>query len=220
MELLQGNPLNAFTDDQTLSVVFIFRMIGLFRLKMLDELQQENSAVLAIEESNLLTHLTGMETVIDADKGGMGTFLGYLRPSTTSFRVDTVVSLQLLYVEVKVVTGHGDEALNLLYLLKQWLSSPPSPEDSATASTHTNTSARADSSSGRSVGDRVIMWKWKVVWSLVNVLLRQRLWRQGIKEMISMLDEVQRLKTECSTPPGSEGESKPLIHTSRVVCET
>ena len=186
MELLQGNPLNAFTADQTLSVVFIFRMIGLFRLKMLDELQQETCAVLAIEESKLLTQVTGVDTVVEADKAGLGTFLGFLRPSSVTFRVDTIVSLQLLFVEVKVVTGHGDEALNLLYMLKQWLSSAPSDlEDVGTLP--------SEDSNG---DNRVVMWKWKVIWSLVNVLLRQRLWRQGLKEMISMLDEVQRLTTE------------------------
>ena len=181
MELLQGNPMNAFAEDQSLSVVFTFRMIGLFRLKMLDELQQETCAVLALEESKLLSHLTGRETVVEAEKGGVGTFLGYPRPSVDSFRVDNIVSLQLLFVEVKVVTGRGDEALNVLYMLKQWLSTP---EEGAIPA------AAADSA----VGSRVLMWKWKVIWSLVNVLLRQRLWRQGIKEMISMLDEVQRCK--------------------------
>lgn len=193
MELLQGNPMNAYADDQSLSVVFIFRMIGLFRLKMLDELQQETSTVLAIEESKLLTYLTGVDTVVEAEKGGMGTYLGFLRPSLAAFRVDTIVSLQLLFVEVKVVTGHGDEALNLLYMLKQWLSSPPSPDDSLTVGMDSNG------------GNRVTMWKWKVIWSLVNVLLRQRLWRQGIKEMIAMLDEVQVLKEEASLACSSAG---------------
>jgi hypothetical protein len=186
------NPMNAYAEDQSLSVVFTFRMIGLFRLKMLDELQQETSAVLAMEESKLLTHLTGVETVVETVRGGIGTFLGYPRPASDVFRVDNIVSLQLLFVEVKVVTGHGDEALNLLYMLKQWLSTPtPTP---TTTPADSATTAGSGLGTDMRVGSRVLMWKWKVSWCLINVLLRQRLWRQGIKEMITMLDEIQLLK--------------------------
>ena len=58
LELMQGNPLNAYGDDRaSLSVVFIFRLIGLFRMKMLDELQQESSAKRGVARA--LRHLGG-----------------------------------------------------------------------------------------------------------------------------------------------------------------
>mmetsp|Transcript_36274 Transcript_36274/g.67602 ORF Transcript_36274/g.67602 Transcript_36274/m.67602 type:complete len:433 (-) Transcript_36274:694-1992(-) len=179
-ELMQGNTLNAYQDGQEdLSVVFVMRMIGLFRLKLLDELQQDCSAVLAHEESKLLTLITGTEVVIEAEKGGLGTFLEYPRPPIDTYRVDNIVSLQLLFAEVKVVTGHGDEALNWLYMLKKWLSTPEDTSvDSATSSAWC----------------RAALWKWKVMWSIVNVLIRQRLWRQSIKEMLCIVQEMQQLK--------------------------
>jgi hypothetical protein len=196
LELMQGNPVDAYVDSQgSLSVIFIFRMMGLFRLKLLDELQLECCAVLAREESKLLTLITGSEVVIEAERGGSGAFLSYCRPPMNSFRVDNIVSLQLLFVEVKVVTGRGDEALNLLYMLKDWLSTPE--EDTAVQDGYSATCSRA------------MMWKWKVEWALINVLIRQRLWRQSIKEMLSIINNIQELN-EVSGDDG-EGSSHSLL---------
>lgn len=185
-ELLKVANLSPFRDDGSLSDIFVCRMKGLFRLKMLDELQQELMSVLAIEESKFLTHITGQENSIDTEQGGAGTFLSYCCPAADAFRVDNLVSLQLLFVEVKIVTGRGDEALQMLYLLKQWLSSTENENDK-NVNVHEN---------------RLNMWKWKVSWSLTNALIRQRLWRQGIKEMISLLDEINQANKMAS---GSSG---------------
>ena len=179
MELLKGNPQSAYADDSSLSVIFVFRMVGLFRLKMLDELQYETSSAMAIEESKLLTHLNGVDTDMDADQAGLGTFLQFPMPPLDSFCLDNIISLQLLLTEVKFVTGHSDEAVNLLYTLRKWL---------------TESENAKKLSSGDDQCSRCLMWKWKVMWSLINVLLRQRLWRQGIKEMLTLLRELHDMK--------------------------
>lgn len=185
LELMGGDSMNAFTEDGSLSVMFVSRMVGLFRLKMLDELQQEAAAALASEERRLVSYLSGSEGM-----GGDNTpsFLLFPRPAAGEWRgVDGLVALQLLMVEVKVVTGRGDEALQLLYTLKQWLADPA-----------------ADSSGHVSSGSREVMWRWKARWALVNVLLRQRLWREGIKEMVGMLREVKRERQGHGSSEGGE----------------
>lgn len=148
-------------EGSQLNIVFRLRMSAFFRLKMFDELLHEASTVLAFEEQQAHVLLQGIE-----------------RPKQGLFFSDKVLALQLLLIETRTMTGRGEEALQQLYSLRNWLCDNLSPNNN----------------------DQLLWWKWRVQWSIINTLSKQRQWRQTIYELQTILRDVQWKRSNLSAP--------------------
>lgn len=85
---------------------------------------------------------------------------------------DKILALQLLLIEARAMTGRGEEALQQLYSLRKWLCNNLPFHDVQ-------------------LSDEILWWKWRVQWSIINTLSKQRQWRQSIYELQSILRDVQ-----------------------------
>ena len=148
-----------------ISLLMKYRWEGQFRLKMFDELTQEVGKVLSLEQARL-----------DANRIDISS-------STTSSSFlpqETVILLQLLLAEVKIMTGRGDEALIELYDVKSALQQKLCDSQLAP------------------VGDGAIRsWLWRTRAAITNVLIRQRVWRHAVAELDDMCADIGTAIDEC-----------------------
>jgi hypothetical protein len=145
-------------DECAFSVAFKLRAVALFRLKMFDELANELGLALQKIESV-------MGDSEDSDKANI----------TRS--TEKIIALQLLLIEVRAMTGRGEDALTQLYSLQRWLCQ--------------QSELLWPSSYTVKIPHAALWWKWRVVWAVVNNLIKQRQWRQALRELQSLLREVQ-----------------------------
>lgn len=166
-------------EISSFNLVFRLRMIAFFRLKMFDELVQEAGVAIADEEnriSNLMNEVYNISQTTESH--------GFNLPKQGICNSDKVLALQLLLIEARTMTGRGEEALQQLYALRKWLSNEKSPIEWQPQ-----------------VNEEILWWKWRIQWSIINTLAKQRQWRQTIFELQSILRDVQwkRSKGESNT---------------------
>mmetsp|Transcript_3725 Transcript_3725/g.5771 ORF Transcript_3725/g.5771 Transcript_3725/m.5771 type:complete len:533 (-) Transcript_3725:97-1695(-) len=172
------------------NIAFRLRMIGLFRLKMFDELVQEAGAALTAEEARMSFKM---------GEGGLGI------PGQGPYNSDSVIALHLLLVEAKAMSGRGEEALYQLYLMRKWLcdeisfSHQPNEQQSEYAS------------------DEVLWWRWRIQWCIVNTLVKQRQWRRSIQEMIAVLADIKKRRNRVIDSEHSNLSSSCLLCAEVVV---
>jgi hypothetical protein len=170
-QLLASKDSSSFASESTqFNIVFRLRMTAYFRLKMFDELVQEASGVLAAEEHRI-SSLQNLHS---------GQF-SYDRPNQGVSNCDKLLALQLLLIEARAMTGRGEEALQQLFALRKWLCN-----DTLTSECQVN--------------DEILWWKWRIQWSIINTLSKQRQWRQTIYELQSLLRDVQWKRSQLATP--------------------
>lgn len=156
------------------SVTFQLRAVALFRLKMFDELAHEVGVALQAEE-----------ILVEGDDSS--------KNITLNRGLERVIALHLLLIEIKAMTGRGDEALSQLYGLQRWLLTCSSTEPVQQ------------------------WWKWRIVWAIVNNLVKQRQWRQAIRELKALLESVHKSRF-ADLPAMAKGEilSAEVIITCRI----
>jgi hypothetical protein len=153
------------------NLVFRLRMTAYFRLKMFDELVQEATAVLGTEEQRITNLL----------KAQSGNICGYDRPHQGVLNSDKLLALQLLLIEARAMTGRGEEALQQLYALRKWLC-----DDLSEVNILEN--------------EEILWWKWRIQWSIINTLSKQRQWRQALFELQTILRDVQWKRSQLESP--------------------
>lgn len=145
-------------DEYAFSVTFKLRAVALFRLKMFDELSVEVSMILQKAEFDF-------GNCKDGNKDSIARC------------ADKIIALQLLLIEVKTMTGRGEDAMNQLYSLQRWLGRQSEfiwpPTTSANKS------------------QVPLWWKWRIIWAIINNLVKQRQWRQSLRELQSLLRDIQ-----------------------------
>lgn len=170
-QLLASKDSSSFANEGTqFNIVFRLRMTAYFRLKMFDELVQEASSVLASEEQRI-------SSIQNRQSAGFS----YDRPNQGVGNCDKLLALQLLLIEARAMTGRGEEALQQLFALRQWLCDDNSTDESP-------------------VNDEILWWKWRVQWSIINTLSKQRQWRQTIFELQTILRDVQWKRSQLVHP--------------------
>jgi hypothetical protein len=169
-QLLASKDLSFGSEGTQFNIVFRLRMTAYFRLKMFDELVQEASSVLLSEEQRI-------STLQNLHSGN----LSYDRPNQGVCNCDKLLALQLLLIEARAMTGRGEEALQQLFALRKWLCN-----DNLTNNFQVN--------------DEILWWKWRIQWSIINTLSKQRQWRQTIFELQTILRDVQWKRSQLSPP--------------------
>jgi hypothetical protein len=106
---------------------------------------------------------------------------GYDRPHQGVCNSDKVLALQLLLIEARAMTGRGEEALQQLYALRKWLC-----DDLSDVEILEN--------------DEILWWKWRIQWSIINTLSKQRQWRQTLFELQTTLRDVQWKRSQLESP--------------------
>ncbi len=142
--------------DQERSHLSALRYEGLFRLKMYDEMSIE------ITQSFLDANLTLSDSF----------------PVVESMhQLDLFVSLQLLTLEVKLMSGHGQDALESLNKQFNWLE---------------NRLKNVDGSDS-SLRCRETYWKWHTNCHIINNYIRCRNWKSAIRAMRDLTVELKTL---------------------------
>ena len=157
--------------DDPFSAAFTFRATALYRLKLFDELAHEVTRALQHQESLLEQCTINDDNILPFS-------------STT----EKVVALHLLLIEVKSMTGRGEESLAQLYTLETWLSG------------YTPRTLPV-----------ILWWKWRITWAIINNLVKQRLWRQAIRELQILLADIR------DTQKGAEQSAEPLLAAAEVI---
>lgn len=159
---------NSNNEGTSFNLVFRLRMVAFFRLKMFDELVQEAGVIITAEEQRISSLISQSTSAQSADG------VGFDRPRQGICNSDKVLALQLLLIEARTMTGRGEEALQQLYAIRKWLSNEKSVLEWQSQ-----------------VYEEILWWKWRVQWSIINTLAKQRQWRQTIFELQSILRDVQ-----------------------------
>lgn len=167
-KLLHSKDFMSNNEGSSFNLVFRLRMIAFFRLKMFDELVQEASILITTEEQRITSLINQTNTSKSIDN------IGFDRPQQGIYNSDKVLALQLLLIEARTMTGRGEEALQQLYALRKWLSNEKSLTEWQSQ-----------------VNEEILWWKWRIQWSIINTLSKQRQWRQTIFELQSILRDVQ-----------------------------
>ena len=175
--LLHSKDSNINNEGTSFNLVFRLRMIAFFRLKMFDELVQEAGVIIAAEEqrvSNLMHQQQQQQQQQQSFSSQLSDGNGFDRPKQGICNSDKVLALKLLLIEARTMTGRGEEALQQLYAIRKWLSNEKSLLEWQSQ-----------------INDEILWWKWRIQWSIINTLAKQRQWRQTIFELQSILRDVQ-----------------------------
>lgn len=113
---------------------------------------------------------------------------------------EKAIALRLLSIEIKIMTGNVGDAMEQLYVLKKFL--------------NTKVIELRDGMDSAAAAEIAQWWCWRVRWSIINGLLRQRLWRQSIVELSDMLHDMPTLFL-CEDDSGSR--IKFLLHSEIII---
>lgn len=161
-----NNMINNFTVD--IPLLLKLRWEGLFHCKMFDEILLEVG-----KEADSIHKVT-------LDKSNYN--------STCN---DVSILLHILLSEVKVMTGHADDALRELYKIKEDLLPFTSGHETVD-----------------NAAKHVLLRRTNT--SIINALIRQRLWRRAISELQIMLESTEKLLEQLSYQ-----DTSPSILTTR-----
>lgn len=153
------------------------RLQGLFRLKMLDELVEEAAVVLS------------MQAQFPLDSSLEGLSDGAPHPM---FDAGTTVALHMLLLEVKLLTGRNEEAMEQQSILRNKLSAVVRAVDM-----HGGAAPVAENAARLSIRSDDIQrysWYWKVFACIINTSVRLRLWRHAVAELSRLLSETKALR--------------------------
>mmetsp|Transcript_32080 Transcript_32080/g.46239 ORF Transcript_32080/g.46239 Transcript_32080/m.46239 type:complete len:558 (-) Transcript_32080:59-1732(-) len=140
-------------ENNKLNIVFQYRFEGLFRMKLYDDLLHEVGEILTDEELKLQSHIT---TSVN-------------KPSDLNNKHCLSFSLRLYIVEVKLMTGRSQEALEHLSRMRRWLQQE----------------IKSDTA------NPLEYWLWQVKLHEVNAHIRLRNWKVVTQELKSLIDETQ-----------------------------
>jgi len=113
------------TPEHLFDSITCMRFEGLFRMKLFDELSAEIQSILTSNETNTIDPSDLLSTTSASS-------ISLLQPPTTATTIETsllsnyinynlTISLRLLLINIKLITGRTQEALELLYILKNWI---------------------------------------------------------------------------------------------------
>jgi len=175
------------------SIMTALRYESLFRLKMYDEMNIEIN--LALEDIDITVFTSSFEQ--DTPQNNIKLI----------HKMDFFVSMQLLLHEVKLMSGHGQDALESLTQLLKWLNirlqqpqpqpepvepelsslsiiSPPTPPPSTSSATTATISKHT-------LRSRELYWKWHTHCHMVNNYIRCRNWKQALRLLRDMTIDVK-----------------------------
>lgn len=172
------------TTNGSLTLVIKLRLEGLFRMKMFDDIILETNKIILAEEARLeplyLSNFN-QDTVLDCDLS---------------------IAMKVLLYDVTAMTGHYDEAMENLFVLKDSLLK------------HCKYT-KPDLAKSNIVNIRNIdFWLWRVRSTIVNAATRQRQWRIAVNELLSMISDLHQLRNDYSTKNSDniiDVISKPLV---------
>ena len=112
------------TPEHLFDSITCMRFEGLFRMKLFDELSAEIQSILTSNESNTIDPSDLLSTKSASS-------ISLLQPPTTTtietsllsnyINYNLTISLRLLLINIKLITGRIPEVLELLYILKNWI---------------------------------------------------------------------------------------------------
>ena len=190
--ILIPNANNANSNEMkrvlVMSPVLKLRLEGLFRLKLFDEVIEEINS--ALTNASNLTSLPSSTSAISPTSSDQSSHEPIRCNITQEMKYaaviphldfDTLMILNMMTIEVRLVTGRTEEAMEELGLLKQQLYIDPMKVKEIK----------------QSEWSRILKgyyWYWVVVMSLCNACCRQRQWRICITELTNMLKDIVQLR--------------------------
>lgn len=176
-------------DESIISIKTRLRLEGLFRLKMFDELSYEVGSILTAERARLKEKKERLQNQTSVKENEV--------PNN-----NTVYAMELLLVEVAVMTGNGETGFQILHQLRQKLeeemieltkmtinTSPSSPSLPPSISSPSPTTPATSTSMSVSSSQ---WWSWRVSSSIINAAIRQRLWRIAVPELSDLLKSIKK----------------------------
>lgn len=191
--IVTSNKLNDGSSKKlVLSPVLSLRLEGLFRLQMFDEVIEEihntiTSATSLLSPESLSTAGATASTRTSTFGGNVN--MGLLSNpkyasvlSMTDF--NTQMILNMLLIEVRLLTGRSEDALQELYAIREQV--------------YVDVDSVANASVEMSPPEvqlclEKFYWFWTVSCTILSTICRQRQWRLAVTEFTKMITEIQKL---------------------------
>ena len=189
-EMLKDYDLSKVPLNSDLRTLLFYRLEGLFRMKMFDELATDVGKFISIFE--------------DAKRSLEGPAIDK-NLVTIDKRIcsHVIISLKVLFAEVKFSTGRGEEAVEQLYILRDIL---------------------LDEASELGITKKIVtFWVLKVNSCIINMLIRQRQWKTVITHLHILLLQVKNARSKAAFEADDEylarSEIITLCRLSRVMLQ-
>jgi hypothetical protein len=152
-------------NKSLLSPLHQLRFEGLFKLKLYDDLAQEVSSILSFHNCEQAINVTVSDPVYDV-----------------------VLSMKMLLIEIKMMTGHSQDALEQLYDMQRMLGGRY-----ASQSTSSHTDARGELTPSLVEQDSFEYWSFQIKLHVINAFLRLRQWKSAYYALRKVTKEVLTL---------------------------
>mmetsp|Transcript_2947 Transcript_2947/g.3106 ORF Transcript_2947/g.3106 Transcript_2947/m.3106 type:complete len:619 (-) Transcript_2947:87-1943(-) len=180
------------------------RWEGLFHMKLFDELNTEISRLLAHETQLLRTELE--DTLHEHTVGSSSQPIDGIKSQSVlqrgkrvlpmTIRRGNCLAIELVHAEVKLMSGHGEDAVEQLYRIRVYLREYLA---------YSRNEEMVPAQSKEALDEIVQILLWRITGSIINALIRQRFWRRVVSELQDSLcilrSEIRAIENDGSEVP-------------------